>query len=81
LGGAENLHSVAEAKQAISGRLTKQFKAYSDELNLKHKQELTPLLTQKTAMTQEHKQARAAQTKAHKQRGQAEDQKTQRQSA
>jgi hypothetical protein len=37
LGDAQQLPSVEEAKNTISGRLTQQFKGYSNELNLKHK--------------------------------------------
>ena len=73
LGKTELLPSVAEAKQTISGRLTKQFKGYSDDLNLKHRQEMKPLVHARQAMTQRHRDARASQKSAHEKRWQAEE--------
>lgn len=74
LGDAQQLPSVEEAKNTISGRLTQQFKGYSNELNLKHKQELQPLFHTKQAMTQQHRKARADQKQMHEKRWQAEEQ-------
>lgn len=74
LGDAQQLPSVEEAKNTISGRLTQQFKGYSNELNLKHKQELQPLFYAKQAMTQQHRKARADQKQMHENRWQAEEQ-------
>jgi len=74
LGDAQQLPSVEEAKNTISGRLTQQFKGYSDELNLKHKQELQPLFYAKQAMTQQHRKARTDQKQTHEKRWQAEEQ-------
>jgi hypothetical protein len=54
--------------------LTQQFKGYSNELNLKHKQELQPLFYAKQAMTQQHRQARTDQKLMHENRWQAEEQ-------
>ncbi len=74
LGDAQHLPSIEEAKNTISGRLTQQFKGYSDELNLKHKQELQPLFRAKQAMTQQHRKARQDQKLTHENRWQAEEQ-------
>jgi len=74
LGDAQHLPSIEEAKNTISGRLTQQFKSYSDELNLKHKQELQPLFHAKQAMTQQHRKARTDQKQMHEKRWQAEEQ-------
>ena len=74
LGDAQQLPSVEEAKNTISGRLTQQFKGYSNELNLKHKQELQPLFHAKQAMTQQHRKARTDQKQMHEKRWQAEEQ-------
>lgn len=74
LGDAQQLSSVEEAKNTISGRLTQQFKGYSNELNLKHKQELQPLFHAKQAMTQQHRKARTDQKQMHENRWQAEEQ-------
>ena len=73
LGKTELLPSVAEAKQTISGRLTKQFKGYSDELNSKHKREMTPLVHARQTMTQRHRVARTDQKASHEKRWQAEE--------
>ncbi|MCP5250402.1 MAG: relaxase [Burkholderiales bacterium] len=73
LGKTELLPSVAEAKQTISGRLTKQFKGYSDELNSKHKREMTPLVHTRQTLTQRHRDARSDQKAAHEKRWQAEE--------
>ena len=54
--------------------MTQQFKGYSDELNLKHKQELQPLFHAKQAMTQQHRKARTDQKQMHEKRWQAEEQ-------
>lgn len=74
LGDAQQLPSIEEAKNTISGRLTQQFKGYSNELNLKHKQELQPLFQAKQAMTQQHRKARADQKQMHENRWRAEEQ-------
>ncbi|TXI18512.1 MAG: relaxase [Nitrosomonas sp.] len=74
LGDAQQLPSVEEAKNKISGRLTQQFKGYSNELNLKHKQELQPLFHAKKAMTHQHRQARTDQKQMHESRWKAEEQ-------
>lgn len=75
LGDAQHLPSIEEAKNTISSRLTQQFKGYSDELNLKHKQELQPLFHAKQAMTQQqHRKARQDQKFTHENRWQAEEQ-------
>lgn len=73
LGKAELLPSVEEAKNTISGRLTKQFKSFSDELNLKYQQELKPLIHAKQVMVQTQREARENQKLAHNQRWQTED--------
>lgn len=73
LGKAELLPSVAETKDTISGRLTKQFKNYSDELNLKHKQEMKPLVHARHTMMQYHREARTNLKSTHEKRWQAEE--------
>ena len=73
LGKAELLPSVDETKNTISGRLTKQFKGYSDELNLKHKQEMKPLIHARQAMIQRHREARENQKLVHEKRWQSEE--------
>lgn len=74
LGKAELLPSVDETKASISGRLTRQFKGYGDELNLKHKQEMQPLFHAKQVMTQQHRKARQDQKLTHENRWQSEEQ-------
>ena len=73
LGKAELLSSVANTKNTISGRLTKQFKGYSDELNFKHKQEMKPLIHARQTMIQRHRETRENQKIAHEKRWQAEE--------
>ncbi len=73
LGKAELLPSVAETKNTISGRLSKQFKSYSDELKFKHKQEMTPLIQARQEMTQNHRESRKNQKLTHEKRWQVEE--------
>jgi len=73
LGKAELLPSVVETKNTISGRLTKQFKGYSDELTLKHKQEMKPLIHARQTMIQRHRETRENQKLAHEKRWQSEE--------
>ena len=73
LGKAELLPSVEDTKNTISGRLTKQFKGFSEELNLKHKQELEPLIHARKAMIQSHREARESQKLSHEKRWQSEE--------
>ncbi len=73
LGKTENLSSVFETKQTISGRLTKRFKDYSDELNFQHKREMEPLVQARQTMTQHHREARTHQRLIHEKRWQVEE--------
>ncbi len=73
LGKAELLPSVAETKNTISIKLTKQFKSYSDELAFKHKQEIKPLINNRQVITQFHREARKNQKITHDKRWQTEE--------
>jgi len=73
LGKAETLLPVSEVKSTITGRLSKLFKSYSDELKLIQQKEKKPLLQTKRAMTHQHRMDRAAQKAYHEKRWQAEE--------
>ncbi|MCB1984147.1 MAG: relaxase [Burkholderiales bacterium] len=73
LGKAEALPSVEETKNTVSSDLTKQFKKFNDELKLKHKQEMEPLIHARHAMVQRHRDARESQRLAHEKRWQSEE--------
>jgi putative protein kinase ArgK-like GTPase of G3E family len=72
-GKAEALPSVDETINTISSDLTKQFKRFNDELKLKHKQEMEPLIHARHAMVQRHREARESQRITHKKRWQSEE--------
>lgn len=59
IGKAEKLRSVDQAKERITGQLSKLFKRYEGELNQQHQKQMAPLLNKKQIMTKEHRAARA----------------------
>ena len=61
LGPAKSLPSVAEAKEKIGAQVRELFETYRQELQLKHQQELRPLLRIKKTMTDQHRKDRAKQ--------------------
>jgi len=73
LGSPENLPGVEEVKKTITGRLSKLFRSYFDELNATQKRDLTPLLRTKRIMTQKHRTDRAAQSAFHDKRWRTEE--------
>ncbi|TVZ39753.1 hypothetical protein P886_4161 [Alteromonadaceae bacterium 2753L.S.0a.02] len=75
LGDPKSLPSVQEAKTTIAGRMGKVFSHYGDEMNLKHEKEKQPLLTQKEAITLEHRKQRAAQQERQEKRWLQEEQR------
>lgn len=75
LGKPGDLPTVGETKKIISGKLTKQFKSYADELHQEKMREQSRLRTQIKHLTAQHRQAREAQKQAQEKRWTAEEQK------
>ncbi len=73
LGKADKLQSVDQAKERITGQLSKLFKRYEGELQSAHQKQLAPLLNKKQIMTKKHRAARADLDVMQDKRWQAEE--------
>ena len=75
LGDPAKLLTVDQRKEEIGKTLGKIFKSYSEELSQKHRQEMSPLLKKKQAMTKQHRAEREAQQTVQQERWASEEAK------
>ncbi len=75
LGDPAKLPTVDQRKEEIGKSLGNIFKSYSEELNQKHRQEMSPLLKKKQAMTKQHRTEREKQKTMQQERWASEEAK------
>lgn len=75
VGDAEKLRNVDDTKKLISSRLTLQFIDYFNELEIKKKQKMSPLLKRKRSLVKSQREGRADQKHVQGTRWQLEERK------